>query len=153
MRTVIAATLLLLTAGTATAQEPPIDQSKLYLSSPEACAAAEAGTMGEDFQNLRFKDGAIQFSEEAYCSFYQVLSNPWQPDLIVTALCDFGGSKFIDTLRISRVDDETMDVWLQSEIDAANFHNATQEISAESPAAEAVPTTFTRCNLDDLPRP
>lgn len=147
MRLFVAAILLSI-ALPASAQEAPIDQGKLYLSSPEACAAAEAGSMAEgDFQKMRLDDRSIQYSEEAWCTIYQLLDSPQQSDLIAAAVCSFGGMKFLDTLLISPVDDRTVSVTSsRSEMQTAI---ATGEIGGN----EADYTTlFTRCALDDFPR-
>lgn len=148
MKVLVAIAAAALLSTPAFAQDLTIDQSKLYLSSPEACAAAEGGAMTEgDFQNLRFGDSAVQFSEEAWCGFYQVLEGAQEPDLIVTALCNFGGQKFADTLLISPLDETT--IQLQSQRQEVFTAMAAGDVGYEP---SQYTTTFTRCALDGFPQ-
>ncbi len=123
-----------------------IDQSKLYLSSPEACAAAEAGDVPADFANLRF-DAGVQFSEEAFCTFYDIKDTAQQSELLATAICDFGGSMFVDLLILQPVDEETLRI-----ISTRDQINMLVADSGEENNPDELLPTFTRCAVDDLPR-
>lgn len=146
-RAVLAVIGGLMLAGSAMAQT--IDQSKLYLADEAACASAEEkGAEGlEGFYNLLFGTG-VQFSEEAFCTFYDVKGQSQRDELLADAVCEFGGSMFADTFLIRPLDEKT--ITLQSSRDLL-----LEQVyaSSEEGASEAVSYSFTRCNLSDLPRP
>lgn len=148
MRLLLAAVLAGSIAPALAQDGPALDPTRLYLSSPEACAAAEAGSLLEgDFQNMRLGDDAIQFGEEAYCSLYQLLTSDASPELVATAVCSFGGQRFADQLLITPVDDNTVTVTSSRGEMLSAMAGGEQGASPEEYA-----TTFTKCALDDLPR-
>ncbi len=96
--------ILLLATATAHAQEDlTIDQSKLYVTDPQACQAIEKqgvdAFMEMDFLSLTFA-GGIQ-SMEFHCNFYDVKSRPYTPLLFVDAVCEFPGELYPDIFAIA----------------------------------------------------
>lgn len=137
----------LVLAGPAMAQT--IDQSKLYLADAAACAEAESkGAEGlTGFYNLLFNTG-VQFSEEAFCTFYDVKGQSQRDELLADAVCEFGGSMFADTFLIRPLDETTITVQSSRDLLLEQAY-----ASNEDGGSEAISYSFTRCNLSDLPRP
>nr|WP_295889673.1 hypothetical protein [uncultured Devosia sp.] len=152
MARVIAALVLLgVTLAGATAQEDMvIDQTKLYVSDPNACQAVEKqgvdAWMDMDFLSLTFP-GGIQ-SMEFHCSFYDIKSRPNTPLLFVDAVCELPGELYPDTLAIAPYDDKTIQV--VSSYDGVM--QATGILPPPGPTTNPGVTMYTRCdNLSEVP--
>lgn len=136
----------LCSAGSALAQT--IDQSRLYLADEAACQAAESqGADAPGFYNLRFNAG-VQLSEEASCTFYDIKSHEQNMALLISAVCEFGGSTFADTFLVRPLDDTTITLQSSRDLLLEQVYASTEE-----GAPEQMSYSFTRCNLTDLPRP
>lgn len=127
----------------------PIDQSKLYVSDPAACAALEKkgvdAFMDSDFLVLSFKDG-IQ-SMEFTCDLFDIKTLPNNNMLFVDAVCQAPGEVYPDTLSISPYDATTLQV--------VSTYDAMMAMAAPAEPAELTGnpgvTLYTRCdNLSEI---
>lgn len=134
--------------GPASAQDgPQIDQSKLYVSDPNACAAIESkggeAWMESDFISLSF-DGGLQ-GNEFQCHFMDVKTLTSRGFIFVSSICELPGEIYPDTLAITPYDDKTIQVvssYDTAMVAAGKFEPGTQ-------AAEG--TLFHRCdNLSEI---
>ena len=127
-----------------------IDQTKVYVSDPSACAALEKdgvdAWMDKDFLSLTFEDG-IQ-SMEFHCNFYDVKSRPNSPLLRVDTICEMPGELYPDMLAIAPYDDKTIQV--VSAYDAMMVTTGVYE--PPGPTTNPGVTLYTRCdNLSEIP--
>jgi hypothetical protein len=104
MKTIALVAALLLGTGFAQAQEDlVIDQSKVYVTEPDACEAIESqgaeAFVQMDFRSLSFSSG-IQ-SLEFQCDFFDVNSRANTPLLFVDAVCSFPGELYPDIFAIA----------------------------------------------------
>lgn len=134
--------------GSAVAQDAPqIDQSKLYVSNADACAAIERkgaeAWMESDFISLSF-EGGMQ-GTEFQCHFADVKTLPKRGFIFVSSICELPGEIYPDTLAITPYDDTTIQVvssYDTAMVAAGKFAPGTQ--SAEG-------TLFHRCdNLSEI---
>ena len=142
--------LVLLSAPALGQEDMVIDQSKVYVSEPSACAALEDKGMNafkdSDFLALTFPDG-IQ-GMEFQCGFYDVGSRPNTPLLHVDAVCEAPGEVYPDTLAIAPYDDKTIQV--VSSYDAMMVTSGVYE--PPGPTTNPGVTLYTRCdNLSEIP--
>jgi hypothetical protein len=97
----LALALLLLSATPALAQFDTVDQTKTYVSNPDACAGAAEGDFEAigDAMVLRFPDGIEAY--EFHCDFFEVKSVGEHSMLLVEAICEVPGARNPDLLSIS----------------------------------------------------
>lgn len=138
-------------AGTAAlAQEDlRIDQSRLHVSDPAACAALESkgieAFMAMDFLALSFTDG-IQ-SMEFHCNFYEVKGREGSTHLFVDTICEAPGEIYPDILAITPYSETQIQV--VSAFDAAMVAAGLFEPNPEVATPGA--TLYTRCdNLSEI---
>jgi hypothetical protein len=136
--------LAALISSPALAQFDVIDQSKLYVSDPEACAAIEAqgfAGVGEGLA-LSFEDGIQAY--EFHCQFFDVKSKDNSPFLLVEAVCEEPGIRSPDLLSISPFEENTIEV--------VSLHDSLGiEASEDNPTPGTI--HYTRCdNLSGIPR-
>jgi len=141
--------LTLLLAGPVVGQEDMvIDQSKLYVSDPTACAALEHDgieALSSDYLVLSLPDG-IQ-SNEFQCGFYDIKTRPNTPLLHVQAVCEAPGEVYPDTLAIAPYDSERIQV--VSSYDAMMVTAGL--IEPPGPPTNPGVTLYTRCpNLSEI---
>lgn len=144
--------LALVIAGpvAATAQEDlRIDQTRLYVSDPAACAVVEDkgidAWMDLDFLSLTF-GGGIQ-SMEFHCSFYEVKGREGSTHLFVDTICELPGEIYPDILAITPYSDTQIQV--VSAYDAALVAAGIFEPNPEVATPGA--TLYTRCdNLSEI---
>lgn len=113
MKVVASMAILGLSIVSASAQdERVIDQSKLYVSEPDACQAIERkgaeAWMESDFISLSF-DGGMQ-GTEFQCHFVDVKTMTKRSFIFVSAVCELPGEIYPDTLAVSPYDDTTIQV-------------------------------------------
>ena len=151
MRLPLAACVLVACAGLAgpvVAQDAPqIDQSKLYVSNADACAAIESkgaeAWMESDFISLSFADGMQ--GTEFQCHFADVKTLPKRGFIFVSSICELPGEIYPDTLAITPYDDTTIQV--VSSYDTAMV--AAGKFASGAQSAEG--TLFYRCdNLSEI---
>ncbi len=144
MRLVLAI-VLAAAAAPAFAQSDAVDQSKLYVSDPDACQSIEAegvAGIGEGVTTLSFEDG-IQ-SYEFHCQFYDVKTRQNSPFVLVEAICEEPGLRFPDLLSISPYDEDTIEV--------VSLHDTAMD-TARDENPDVGTSYYTRCdNLSGLPR-
>lgn len=140
---------LALSASALAQDDLPIDQSKLYVSDPAACAALEKkgvdAFMDSDFLVLSFKDGIE--SMEFTCDLYDIKALPNNNMLFVDAVCQAPGEVYPDTLSISPYDAKTIQV--VSTYDAMMAMSGAVE--PPGPTTNPGVTLYTRCdNLSEI---
>lgn len=138
-----------LSAAAVAQADLPIDQSKLYVSDPAACAALETkgvdAFMDSDFLALSFKDG-IQ-SMEFTCDLFDIKSRPNNNMLFVDAVCQAPGEVYPDTFAISPYDART--IQLVSTYDA--MIAMAGAVEPHGMATNPGLTLYTRCdNLSEI---
>lgn len=144
--------LSLVIAGTvaASAQEDlRIDQTRLYVSDPAACALVEDkgldAYMGLDFVSLGFTRGIR--SMDFKCSFFEVKSREGSTHLFVDTICELPGEIYPDILAITPYSDTQIQV--VSAYDAALLAAGIFEPNPEVATPGA--TLYTRCdNLSEI---
>lgn len=145
-----ALSLVIVGSGAAMAQEDlRIDQAKLYVSDPAACAAVEDkgidAFMELDFLGLTFERG-IQ-SMEFHCNFYEVKGREGSTHLFVDTICELPGEIYPDILAITPYSDTQIQV--VSAYDAAMVAAGLFEPNPEVATPGA--TLYTRCdNLSEI---
>lgn len=128
-----------------------IDQTKLYVTDPAACAALESRGVAAwedvDFLALSFP-GGIQ-SYEFHCNFFDVKSVKGNDFLFVDAVCEAPGEVYPDTMSISPYTETTIQV--VSSYDA--MMTASGNYEPAGPTSNPGVTMYTRCdNLSEIPR-
>lgn len=128
-------------------EDRAIDQSKLYVSNADACAAIERkdaeAWMAGDFISLNFA-GGIQ-GTEFQCHFVDVKTLPKLGFIFVSSICELPGEIYPDTLAITPYDDTTIQV--VSSYDTAMVAAGKYEPGTQS----AEGTLFHRCdNLSEI---
>ena len=152
MRLVLASMLVLSTAGLALGQEDlVIDQTKLYVTDPKACAAVEKQGvdvwMDMDFLSLTF-EGGIQ-GMEFHCNFYDIKSRPYTPVLFVDAVCELPGELYADTIAIAPDGDDTIRLVSSADTTLGLTGNIEPDPEDFYPAGT---TIYHRCdNLSEIP--
>ena len=142
--------LVLLGAPALGQEDMVIDQSKVYVSEPSACAALEEkglnAFMDSDFLALTFPDGI--HGMEFQCGFYDVGSRPNTPLLHVDAVCEAPGEVYPDAFAIAPYDDKTIQV--VSSYDAMMVTTGIYE--PPGPTTYPGVTIYTRCDtLSEIP--
>jgi hypothetical protein len=151
MRALTAAIAALATCGIVMAQEDlVIDQGKLWVTDPAACAAVEDkgvdAWMDMDFLSLTFA-GGIQ-SMEFHCNFYDVKGRDGGNHLFIDAICELPGEIYPDILAVTPFSDTEIQV--VSAHDAAMVAAGLYQPSHEGTSPGA--TVFHRCdNLSEIP--
>ena len=139
----------LLMAG-AQAQEFVIDQTRLYASSPEMCAALEADglTAFETFPDTVLSFSAGIQSMEFHCNFFDVKGRTGSNHLFVSAICEHPGEIYPDSLAIAPYDETTIQV-VSAQMNVLEMAGVFD--SSEGEGASAV-TLYHRCdNLSEIP--
>lgn len=152
MRALLAAALLL-SGGAAQGQEDlVIDQTKLYVTDPAACAALEEkgvdAWMDIDFLSLTFA-GGIQ-SMEFHCTFYDVKGRKGGNHLFIDAICELPGEVYPDIMAVTPYGDNTIQV-VSSDTTLAmtGTMSGADPVETDTPAGV---TIYTRCdNLSEIP--
>lgn len=150
MKAAVGLALLVAYGTSVLAQEDlRIDQTRLHVSDPKACAALEAkgieAFMAMDFLALSFKDG-IQ-SMEFHCNFYGVKGREGSTHLFVDTICEAPGEIYPDILAITPYSETQIQV--VSAFDAAMVTAGLFEPNPEVATPGA--TLYTRCdNLSEI---
>lgn len=124
-----------------------IDQSKLYVSQPEACAAIEArgneAWAESDFISLSFADGMQ--GTEFQCHFMDVKTLASRGFIFVSSICELPGEIYPDTLAITPYDDKTIQV-------VSSYDTAMVAAGKFEPGSQGADGTFFhRCdNLSEI---
>ncbi len=141
---------LMLLGSRALAQEFALDQTRLYASSPELCQGLETEGLSafEDPSGtvLSFSSG-IQ-SMEFHCNFFDIKSRAGSNFLFVSAICEYPGEVYPDSLSITPYDENTIQVVSAHmyALEMAGFFDSSG--GAEVSAA----TIYHRCdNLSEIP--
>ncbi|WP_127753171.1 hypothetical protein [Devosia sp. 1566] len=148
----VLSSVVILAAGTTQAQEiASVDRTKVYVSDPAGCDALEKDGLDAisilGFQVMTFDDG-IQTLESS-CHFFDIKAKPGNAHLFVSAVCENPGAIYPDTLALTPLTSDTVQV--VSSHEAAMSAAATNETSSEGASPGA--TLFHRCaNLSELPR-
>ena len=141
---------ILLLAGGAQAQEFVIDQTRLYASSPEMCAALEADGLAA-FEKL--PDTVLSFSAgiqsmEFHCNFFDVKGRAGSNHMFVSAICEHPGEIYPDSLAIAPYDETTIQV-VSAQMNVLEMAGVFD--SSEGEGVSAV-TLYHRCdNLSEIP--
>lgn len=150
MKALLLGITLALGTGTVLAQEDlRIDQTKLYVSDPQACELVEDkgidAFMDLDFLSLTF-EGGIQ-SMEFHCNFYDIKSRANTPLLFVDAVCEMPGDLYPDTLAIAPNGEDSILV-------VSGFETTLALAGNDAPPTDfpAGTTLYHRCdNLSEIP--
>lgn len=136
-----------LSSATVAQEYRAIDQSKLYVSQPEACEAIERkgaeAWMESDFISLSFV-GGMQ-GTEFQCHFVDVKTLPKRGFIFVSSICELPGEIYPDTLAITPYDDTTIQV-------VSSYDTAMVAAGKFAPGTQgAEGTLFHRCdNLSEI---
>lgn len=158
MRLTLTCSLIFLLAAPTLAEEPaPLDQSKVYVSTPDACAALQSKGVEAfndlDFTALTFKDG-IQ-GMEFHCDFYDVKARPNSSAVLVEAICEEPGFMYPDLIAIAPWDDKTIQVSSSYDLQLAAMAQTSGD-TTDNNANQGQPlgvALYTRCDsLSELPR-
>ena len=132
----LALAILALSTLPAVAQET-VDQSKVYVSNPDACA----GVAADDFEAigdalvLRFPDGIEAY--ELHCDFFDIKTVGEHPMLLVEAICEVPGARNPDLFSISP--------YSEGEIEVVSLYDSAMiESSEEMPNPGT--TIYTACD-------
>lgn len=140
-RSTLAPLILLLTVGTAVAQE--VDTKAIYASSEDACKRLAKGASAFenfDFTVLTFDQG-IQ-GDEFHCDFMDVKSQPDGPFSLAEAVCEIPGMRYPDLISIAPYSEGSIEV-------VSLYDSTTQEATDENPNPGF--STYYKCSIDTLP--
>lgn len=137
-------------AGAFAQEDLTIDQSRLYVSDPKACAALEEdgadAWLDSGFLTLSFT-GGIQ-SIEFHCNFYDVKSRAGGNQLFIDAICELPGEIYPDVLAVTPWSESEIQVVSQADLMLSMSNPDTSDTSNPLPGA----TLYTRCdNLSEIP--
>lgn len=154
----VAMGMALVLAGGTSAQEVVIDQSKLYVSNPDACKALEEKGIDAfsevDFLALSFTDG-IQ-GMEFNCAFFDVKSKEGYNGIFIEAICEEPGFRYPDIIAIGPWNDTSIQVASAYNLESSSLAGLSGEAvtdPAENQGQAAGVDIYTRCDgLTGLPR-
>lgn len=139
-----------LLGGAALAQEFTLDQTRLYASSPQLCAALESEGLAA-FEDpaatvLSFSSG-IQ-AMEFHCNFFDIKSRAGSNFLFVSAICEYPGEVYPDSFSITPYDENTIQV-VSAQMNALEMAGVFDSSEGEGVSAAAI---YHRCdNLSEIP--
>ncbi len=150
MKAILVAALGLMASPALAQPEFTVDQSKVYVTTPETCQALEkdgADALSDANVSVMTFAGGIRSLEHS-CEFFDVKTHVTNRSFFASAVCEGLDEIYPDTFAITPYDDKTIQV--VSSYDAMMQVSGTYEPT--SPIGNPGATLYHRCdNLSEIP--